>query len=908
MTNDSGKARKRARDLPQRTVSGLFLHVLWCATSIFLVISLTVGLIGGVAGKILLGRTSEYLAGVEKEATFSLEGQHLNETSFIYAYDKQLGDYVELRQINATENRVWADYEEIPEAIIQAAVAIEDKRFWEHEGVDWMRTISAAGMMFLGGGSVYGGSTITQQLIKNITQEDQVTVRRKLTEIFRALNFEKNSSKEEILCWYLNTIYLGEGAYGVKSAAKVYFAKDLNELTVKECACLVGITNNPSRFDPYIFPKNNEERTRTILQQMYEQGYIKTQEEYDRISDQELVFQNGTGKKETYLCQSCGFEGTIKKYTAVEDENGEEVEGAYLCPSCGTEQHFDVEKGDYYSYFEDQVVRDVIADLMEAKGITETAASRELQTGGYIIYSTIDLDAQAIVDQIYEDPSNVAATYSSQQLQSAIILIDNSTGDIIAMSGGIGEKEGSLTWNRATQSHLSPGSSIKPLTVYGPAIEYGIITPGSAYEDSAYEPYSKMIGSNWPQNDSRTYAGWMLVNTGVVRSLNTIAVKVLADLTPEKSYEFATTQLGLTSLVASEEINGREFTDISLAPLGMGQLTNGLTVREVASAYASFPNQGIYRRARTYTKVVDSKGNVVLENSQDEHRAFSEHTAWYITYMLHNAVLGGTATLAQMPNTPVAGKTGTSSGDKDRWFAGYTPYYTAVVWCGYDDPETIRLVVSGSPAVKLWKAVMTKMMEGLPYQDFPMPTDEAFVSVSVCSETGLLAGKDCTPATIRLFASDVPKKTCTNHKGFEVELCYPDASNKDYRCVANDYCRQYYELTHSEQFKLLTESGALDFSGYTLNNVVKETIKVLIPDSEETDHTATLEDALEQEELKECKVHTQKTIDALRAMLAAAQEIYDAQHAPPPVIEVIPSEAPSEAPTEAPTEAPVDTP
>ena len=901
------RKRKKANDLPQYTVSGLLLHILWRVTAVVLVIALTLGIAGQITGRMLFDRMSNYLDGVRKDATFTLEGQHLNESSFIYAYDKSSGQYVEVRQLNAIENRVWVDYNEIPERLIQAAVAIEDKRFWEHNGVDWMRTISAAGTILRGdsGGEFHGGSTITQQLIKNITQEDEITVHRKLTEIFRALNFEETATKEEILTWYLNTIYLGEGAYGVKSAARVYFDKDLSELTTKECACLIGITNNPSLYDPYIFPKNNEKRTLTILQQMYEQGYIETEAEYDEASDQELVFQNGTGKKQTFTCGSCGYTGSIKKYTAVEPEeqqdDDEERARPYLCPNCGSTQYFYLEKKDYYTYFEDTIVRDVIADLAAQEGITEDAASKRLTTGGYIIYSTIDLDVQKSVDEVYQNLENVPKTTSSQQLQSAIIVIDNETGDIVAMSGGVGEKEGSLTFNRATQARLSPGSSIKPLTVYGPAIELGVITPASSYEDSPYKPYSDQVGYDWPQNDSRTYSGWMLVNKGLMKSLNTIAVKVLADLTPQKSYEFATTRLGITSFVEYKEINGRPYTDISLAPLGMGQLTYGITVREMATAYSSFPNRGVFRKARTYTKVVDGKGNVILDNSQDEHRAFSEHTAWYMTYMLQNAVLGGTGTMAQMPNTPVAGKTGTTSSNKDRWFAGFTPYYTAVAWCGYDEPEEIH-VYGGNPALLMWKQVMTKIMADHPYQDFYVPQDEQIVWASVCEESGLLAGKDCKPTSIRLFKSDVPTKTCTNHKGFEVEICYPNETDDKTKYVATDACKTYYELTHSDQFNMLVGEGILNFSGYTFNKVVKETIQILIPGTEDTDHAITLEDALEKEELKDCTVHNQKLVDAIRMMIDAAQAVYDAQHAEPdPPIIVIPPD-----PTAEPTAEPPD--
>ena len=755
MANET-RPRRKPRDLPQHTISGMVLHLLWRVTSVLLILILTVTMIAGISGKLLYDRAIQYYnEDIEPRASFTLDGVKLNQTSFIYVYDKSVGDYVQARQLYTAENRVWVNYNEIPLDMRNAVVAIEDKRFWEHEGVDWIRTAAAAGTIFLGG-NVQGGSTITQQLIKNLTQEDQVTVRRKLTEIFRALKFEKNYSKEEILEMYLNTIYLGEGAYGIRSAASVYFDKELSELTPKECACIVGITNNPSRYDPYIFPEFNEQRTLTILQQMHEQGYI-ADEDYDAVCDQQLVFQNGTGRKAKFTCAVCGYEGEIKKYTKHTDEETEQV--SYLCPNCESANYFNIEETEYYTYFEDQVVRDVTADLIAA-GYSEQAANQLVTNGGLKIYSTMDIDAQRAVDEIYSDPENVPKTYSSQQMQSAIVVIDNETGDIVAMAGGVGEKGGSLTWSRATNSRLSPGSSIKPITVYGPALAMGVITPGSAYQDS---PFMEVDGKDWPQNESRTYSGWMLANTGLCKSLNTIAVKVLNDVTPKASYRFATEKMGFHNLVESETINGQRFTDIDLAPLGMGQLTHGITVREMANAYATFPNQGVFRQARTYSKVLDSEGNVVLDNTQEIHTAMSKHAAYYMTYMLQNAVLTGTGTPAQMPNTPVAGKTGTTSSNHDRWFAGFTPYYTAVAWCGFDEPEEIHLVVNKNPALIMWKSVMTKLMEDKPYLDFEVPQDEAFTTAQICTETGLLAGPNCNGASIRLFASDVPKEVCTLH-------------------------------------------------------------------------------------------------------------------------------------------------
>ncbi len=860
MEQEKSIKRRKVPDPRQRTVTGSVLHVLWRLVAALLAVILFFGIAGGVAGVRMYQQGRDYIdKDIKPIAHYDLEGVKLNQSSFILAKNPETGEFQEIRQLLAIENRIWVNYEDIPRDMINAAVAIEDKRFWEHDGVDWMRTLAASANMFIGG-SRYGGSTLTQQLIKNLTGERDVTVRRKLMEIFKALDFEKNYTKKEIITWYLNTIYLGERAYGVKSAAYAYFGKDLDELTTKECACIIGITNNPSRYDPYYYPENNEHRTLTILQQMFEQGYIEDRDTYDAICDQQLEFKSASPTAQKYHCEECDFEGTIGKYKADGDY--------YTCPVCGKQNQFDVEKKDYYSWFEDTVIRDVINDLAELKGISFDAASQMVTTGGFRIYSTLDLEAQAKVDEVYQDLDNVPKTVPKydQHLQSAIVVIDNETGDIVAMAGGVGEKEGNLTWNRATRSKLSPGSSIKPLTVYGPGLALGVITPGSAYEDS---PLMKLNGKDWPQNENRRYSGWMLVNNGVAQSLNTIAVKVLSDVTPEASYEFATEKLGLTSLVEYEEQNGIGYSDINLAPLGMGQLTHGLTVREMATAYATFPNGGVYRKARTYTRVEDAEGNVIIDNTQESHEAMDAHAAWYMVYMLEYACNNGTGADARFGGVRVAGKTGTTTSNRDRWFSGFTPRYTASVWCGYDKPEEIKLVVNRNPSVTMWKAVMSRLVEGMSEEeigDFNRPTDESFVSVDVCSQTGLLAGSKCSPRSIKLFASDVPQETCEAHLEFEFTMCYPDSgSNSGYR--ANDFCVAYNRIINSAEFQSLAAEFP-ELKRFTANALAKKTIYML---KDERNDNPTLADALELNGIHDCSVHNAQLLQDLQAAIEEAR-------------------------------------
>ena len=420
----------------------------------------------------------------------SIDGFTLDQTSVIYYEDPKTGQDVVLRKLYGGANRTWVKYEDIPKNLIHACIAIEDKRFEDHQGVDWVTTLKACVKMFLGRGEA-GGSTITQQLVKNITGRDEVTVRRKLVEIFSALELEKKYTKKQIMELYLNVIALGENCEGVESASQVYFGKSVSELDLAECAALIGITNNPSIYDPYINADKNKERQVIILDQMLEQKYI-TQEQHDTAVAEELVLHNASG-----------------------EASGDE---------------------DYYSYFEDQVINDVVRDLSEKTGYDQTIVRKMLMTGGYKIYSTLNPDVQAAVEEVYQNLDNIPKTASSQQLQSGIVIIDNKTGDVVAVAGGVGEKQGSLILNRATQSYLSPGSTIKPVSVYAPALELGLITPATVMDDT---PYSFTDARHWPKNSDSVYRGLMNINEAVGLSINTIPVKLVAQMTPEYSFEFA---------------------------------------------------------------------------------------------------------------------------------------------------------------------------------------------------------------------------------------------------------------------------------------------------------------------------------------------------------------------------------
>ena len=580
----------------------------------------------------------------------SLEDMKLNESSTLW-YQDASGEWRELATLSGSEKRVWVDYEDLPWYLEKALVAIEDKRFYE---------------LFAKMDTSYGGSTITQQLIKNTTGRDEVTIQRKLSEIFGALELEKRYDKQEIVEWYLNAVYFGQGCYGVQMAAQTYFGKDAKDLTLAECAAIVGITNLPTYYDPFYNEQNNKERQETILREMYEQGYIDYQQYKDAVAE-ELVFTRSPGEE---------YSQTI------------------------------------YSYYTEVVIDDVINDLMQLKGISRETADTLLRNGGYNVYTCLDINVQNNIDAIYTDLEAIPNTWGSdQQLQSAIVVMDPYDGRILGLSGGVGEKTINFGLNRATGTKRPPGSSIKPLSAYGPAIDLGLITPETTVMDS---PNVVLNGIDWlPANDSRSYMGLVTIYTALQYSINTVAAQIVDILPqgPQTSYDYLVNHLGFTSLVPEH--------DIAYAPMSLGQFYNGCTVREMAQAYCSIVNDGIFTYSRTYTMLTDSEGSIVIDNTPRTIQAFDPNTAYTLTYLLQNAVEHGTGTEAALWSVPVAGKTGSSGQYMDRWFVGCTPYYVAAVWTGYDEQEAIQ--VSGNPAAQLWKKVMSPLHDGLAWKSFTYP-------------------------------------------------------------------------------------------------------------------------------------------------------------------------------------------
>lgn len=651
------------------------------------------------------------------------KGLGLNLNSFIYAKESDSDEYTLYETIKGKENREWVDSDKIPDTLKNAVVAIEDERFYKHHGVDWVRTIGAVKGWLLGG-TQYGGSTITQQLIKNITADNDYSVKRKVNEIFRAFALEKEiDDKDRILVMYLNTIFLGYNSYGVQTAAMQYFDKDVSQLDLAESAVLAGLTNNPSIYDVYNHPEKVKERQETILAQMLDQKMI-SQEEYEAAVAEELNY---------------------RPY----EEYQQEIKSTY-------------------SYFTDEVIKDVINDLMTEKGYSRLVAENMVYSGGLNIYATIDTKVQNALDEVWANADNFPNTEKYGEIPQSAMVITDKQGDIVGIAGGRGEKTSSRGFSYASDARRQPGSSIKPLATYGPAMDAGIATPDTTVYDRALIQDEE--GNPWPMNDGKYPTGRaMTVKEGMTRSLNTISAQLLKQLTPQKSYEFMTQQLGFKLVDSRTNEDGTVQSDIDLAPLALGALTDGVTVREMAGGFSTFINDGVYGGTRTYTKVTDSEGNTIMENTPNTDKGFTNvRTAYYMLDCLQNVTAHGTAYGIQLDGVETGGKTGTTTSNTDIWFCGITPKYSGAVWVGYE--HNYRLDgLYGRNAAEIWLAVMQKVHagdSGLVFDSHPQDFEE----VTYCMDTGLLASGACRAAgraaTGRFWKDKVPTETCS-HQNIE---------------------------------------------------------------------------------------------------------------------------------------------
>lgn len=711
-----------------------------------------------------------------------LDAYAMNENSVIYYQDKNTGQLVELQTLVGKENRELVTYEQIPEDLINAFVAIEDKTFWEHKGVNWRRT--AGGLYYmLTGRSIQGGSTIDQQLIKNLTQYDDVTVTRKILEIFTALELENNYDKKVIITTYMNQIWMGNGCRGVQAAAQYYFGKNVWDLDLAECASLAGITNNPSLYAPYgqvdvvRYQCQNPECKKYSLSkdepceycggESFSGGSVWTNREFNKAR-QELILRemakpdissSGAYISEAERDAAIAEPLVFKRDSQTAADDGESAQESK--PST------------VYSWYVEAVIREATQALMDETGHDEDACRTRVFSGGLSIICAYDPEVQAAIDAVYNNPETLSNYVSAkgQKAMSNITIVDNSTGYVVAM-GSTAEK----TVNRGSiwpvTSRRQPGSSIKPLSVYAPAIKMGLITPASVVDDNPY----LLNGQLWPLNVSATYGGLTSVWDAVTVSLNTVALRVVEMMTPQESYNFMENKLGFTTL-EPYYVNslGEVKSDIDRSPLSMGGLTWGVTTYEMAAAYATFPRNGEFVKATTVLEIRDTNGNTIRDNRPEATWPISQKTAYYINSMLTNVVNAGTGTLARIPGQTVAGKTGTTNSKYDLWFCGYTSYYTGAVWVGYKENEQIN--DNGSrygPAMKLWKQVMEPLHEGKENVSFPVP--ENLNSYSVCADCGKRATEACLndirgsrARSFRLFADDAPTEECTCH--VPVRIC-----------------------------------------------------------------------------------------------------------------------------------------
>lgn len=622
-------------------------------------------------------------------------------TTTIFTQDES-GEWQEYQRLHGEYNRIWIDFDNMPENLINAYVAIEDKRFYDHQGIDWKRTVSAfANLFFHFYSSNQGGSTITQQLVKNLTGDNSTSPMRKVREIMRARELENSYSKDTIIECYLNTISMGGGRYGCEVAANYYFDKKAKDLTLTECAALAAIAKAPETYRPDKNPENNKRRRALVLQEMLGQGKI-TQEQYDKSINEEL------------------------KIVAKADTNTQQIN----------------------SYFTDAVIEEVINDLSEKYNYDKTYAAKNFYNGGYKIYATMDPKIQSDIDEIFTDKAYVTKSKKGQISQSAITVMDYK-GHIVGLCGGLGEKTANRGYNRATQGTNQAGSTMKPMGAYSLAVENNLITYSTVMTDE------KVNYGGWsPKNWYRSYLGKVKMNYALERSINIIPIKLVDQLTPQASYDYCTKKLGLTTLNEN---------DINLSSLAIGGNHIGITVTESAGAFAVFGNGGKFYKPTTYYRVENQLGKVVLEGEAKPVIAIGEDSACIMNHLLQGVVYGSNGTAKGMASyvngSTLYGKTGTSDNSNDSWFVGGTPYYIASCWYGFDQDEKVSAT---GMAKKLWGNVMKRAHAGKEPKDFE--DSELVVPRYFCTQTGLCANEHCPSVQVGWYKESYAP-ACTSHGG-----------------------------------------------------------------------------------------------------------------------------------------------
>lgn len=666
------------------------------------------------AGIILTVSAVSYIIGIANEPLgIDLEAKSLNLTSFIYCENPETGKFEEYQTLYDTENRVWVDFDEIPKAMKDAIIAIEDKRFEEHNGVDWIRTGGAVLNLFTGQDS-YGGSTITQQLIKNVTLDNDVSLTRKIREIFRALKLEDEYNKDQILEAYLNVVNFGNNCQGVQAAAKLYFDKDISDCSIAECAAIAGITQNPSLWNPLVYPENNKERREDVLYEMYNQGKITEVEYNDALEESENM-------------EFVGF-----RYSDEDEDDDTDTQE--------------------WNWYIDVMFRDLRRDLAEKYNITEDAAEEKIYTEGLKIYCAMDIEMQEFME---DTALSVSSFASDEDLQTAFTLVE-SDGRIVGTVGSSDEREGKLLFDRAN-TPLQPGSSIKPVLPYPSAIEQEKLNYSSLVEDQPYDKWAYYNGQwhSGPNNVYGYYNDYMTVADAIEWSSNAVAVRVLDLAGVSYCYDKATNGFGFENLDPEQD-------SVNLGGLTLGGLSGGVTVREMASAYNYLITGGKYYEPYTYYYVTDQNDNIILDNrSNDGVQVYSEETAGIMNRLLHYNVTTAQHTQAwraRVSGWDIIGKTGTSDEDKDSWFCGCSPYASLAVWTGYDEPQTIT--GNGSiNSITIFQKVMAEYLSDKKNINYELP--ETIISARYCKDTGLLASSSCSNTDIGYYAKDNLPSYCS---------------------------------------------------------------------------------------------------------------------------------------------------
>ncbi len=662
-----------------------------------------------LTGTIILISLGIYKSAIlENDVALNINASKMALTSFIYVNDEN-GSPQEYQRVYNLENRVWVNFQDIPINMKNAIIAIEDKRFYDHHGVDWVRTTGAM-LHLVTGAQSYGGSTLTQQLIKNITEDNQVSLTRKLREIFRATELEQRYSKDEILESYLNVVNFGGGSRGVQAAANLYFGKKIQDCSLAQCAAIAAITQNPTAYNPLLHPQNNKTRRETVLSEMLGQNKI-SQQEYDDAMN-----------------ESAGM--VFSKNAPSSDEN----------PNVSVR-----------NWYVETLIRDVIADLCNKYQIGKATAEDMLYTQGLKIYCAMDKNAQAIAEQTLKNSDIMP---KDANIELGYTMMDFS-GRILATLGSRKEKTGNLLYDRANVAKRQPGSTIKPISAYTPAIDLGIYHYSSLIPDEPLQIDSagNNVIKNWPENWYKSYKGKVTLQWAIEKSANAPVAQLVKLLTPFKSYEFLTKKLEINSLDSHDAT--------SLSALATGGTHYGVTPREMTAAFQIFGNGGKYNKPYTYFYVTDRNDKVILDNrSNTAVQAISSSTASIMNRLLRNVITGpeGTGRSADIGGWNIIGKTGTTNDDYDSWFIGLSPYAVAGIWTGYDNPKRINETAA---AIRIWKHIMTKYLEKKPNIDFNY--DKDVISATYCKETGNIASENCTNTATGYYTNKNMPPVCNGH-------------------------------------------------------------------------------------------------------------------------------------------------